>query len=57
MSIYTEMYKGGKHKMLIKTSQINHYLANGFSMKPEQEEPKKQTYTPKAKEDAASGDK
>lgn len=57
MSVYTEMYKGGKHKMLIKTSQINHYLANGFSMKPEQEEPKKKTYTPKAKEDTASGDK
>ena len=58
MSIYTEMYKGGKYRILIKTSEVNHYSNYGYTLEPESETaPKKKTYTPKAKEDADSGDK
>ena len=58
MSVYTEMYKGGKYKMLIKTSKINHYLNHGFTLEPESETaPKKKTPIAKQKEDTSSGEK
>lgn len=58
MSVYTEMYKGGKHKILIKTSKINHYLNNGFTLEPESETaPKKKTTIVKPKENTSSGEK
>ena len=58
MSVYTEMYKGGKHKILIKTSEINHYLNHGFTLEPESEAaPKKKTPIVKPKEDTSSGEK
>lgn len=44
--------------MLIKTSKINHYLNNGFTLEPESETaPKKKTPIVKQKEDTSSGEK
>lgn len=58
MSIYTEMYKGGKQKMMIKTSEINHYLNHGFTLEPESETaPKKKSPIVKPKEITSSGEK
>lgn len=58
MSIYTEMYKGGKHRILIKTSEVNHYSKYGYTLEPESETaPKKKTTIVKPKEDTSIGEK
>ena len=55
MSLYTEMYKRGKDRILIKTSDVSHHLSLGYTLetKLEEEAPKKKTYVAKNKEEKA----